>query len=281
MIRRDIRLQDGSLHWQLISQVEHARLSAELAAYAIQRFGTAAGASSDPSHLRPLRNELLAALTHHDDGWADWDAEGQLDEKQRPPSFRELPLEVSIPIWTASIESAARCGDLAGAIVAGHFLSLLEGSEKPSREAPRVVHWQTEMTSRREKWLADWQAADPQLHSPELASEALTWLQLFDVMSLWLCSVCPCAEEEATAGTESYHFDEGDRLATTLSCHIFGAGEAPRMIVDPWLFEVESIEVSAQGGLLPVDKYQTVDQLRTAWQPHQISWRLTPCGAEA
>ena len=61
MIRRDIRLADGAAGWMLISQIEHARISAELAARCTGRF------ASSPQRAGPspasLCDEVLAVTS--------------------------------------------------------------------------------------------------------------------------------------------------------------------------------------------------------------------------
>ena len=82
MIRRDVTLPDGRPGWLRISQVDHARLSAELAS----RWG---GGRFLPvicnphvegeNPLRGVRDEVLAAIRHHDDGWLSWETAPAID----------------------------------------------------------------------------------------------------------------------------------------------------------------------------------------------------------
>src|SRR5689334_22023337 len=101
MIRRPQPGVDSQPQWVLISQVEHARVSGELAEH------WAAGA------LAP-RDELVATIYHHDDGWREWEQRPDVDpEPGRPRAFTEMPLADSLVIWQRSIDAAARLGNLA------------------------------------------------------------------------------------------------------------------------------------------------------------------------
>src|SRR4051812_16520116 len=99
MIRREIELRENERWWLLISQVDHAHISGEIA--------------------RNLQDSLLPeaieGITHHDDGWAAWEVTPKLNvEIGRPYSFIELPLSESLVIWDRSIAAAREFGPLAG-----------------------------------------------------------------------------------------------------------------------------------------------------------------------
>jgi hypothetical protein len=101
MIVREVQFADGPPQWLLISQVEHAWLSGELARRCIQKFG-----NGDLALVR-VRKELFAAIMSHDDGWAEWELAPRLDPQSgKPLSFMELPLVEALDVWNASIESA-------------------------------------------------------------------------------------------------------------------------------------------------------------------------------
>lgn len=256
MIRREIQLSGQPACWWIVSQIEHARVSGVLADRCKTHFPDA------------IRSELQHAIVHHDDGWAAWEADPQLDETGRPLSFRELPLEISLPIWAASIEATAEFGPFAAWVVAGHFLALLNNTDKQLTEVSRK--WRSEFESRSAKWLADWQAANPAEHTEQLAGEGLVWLQLFDVMSLWLCSVCPGDGEGVTTEPESYHIGQGERLETTFS---YASGH-PR--IEPWRFDSSSVACEAEGWVVPIQKYASTKELLDHRTPHTVRWHLHP-----
>ena len=71
--------------------------------------------------------EVVEAITHHDDGWAEWEAAPQLNPAIGGPfSFLEMPLAEALEIWDSSIAAAGKFGPLAGCIVAGHFYRLAQ-----------------------------------------------------------------------------------------------------------------------------------------------------------
>ena len=267
MIRREIRPPGQDPQWLLISQVEHARLSAQLAERCLDQFGQPAQEGSD---LTAVRQELLAAILHHDDGWSTWDKYPQLDpEHHRPPSFREMPLEKVLPIWSGSIEAAAELGNLAGLIVADHFLALFDATDKET-ETAAAKSWQSEMVARKAQWFADWREANPVLHSAALAAEALQWLQLLDVMSLWLCSACPGEDEPLAELPVSYHFGQDGFLEVTLKC-----ADSPGCVtVTPWRFDGAELAMEVNGYVAPARPYENVAALKAAQRRHVIRWNL-------
>jgi hypothetical protein len=120
MIRRLGSAAEGTTgQWILISQIDHARLSGQLAEY---------WGAQGYSPLSP-RDELLWAINHHDDGWGEWEQTPDVDPKSgHPRSFTEMELGDALVIWTASIESARQAGNLEAYLVAGHFCALARRS---------------------------------------------------------------------------------------------------------------------------------------------------------
>jgi hypothetical protein len=271
MIRRDIDLGDGRALWLLVSQVEHARLSAVLAESCLERFG------SDSDKIDSVRSELLQAITRHDDGWAAWDARPGLDSKLgRPLSFRELPQDETLANWDGSINSAAGVGPLAAWAVAGHFSLLLEASQSDFKDAASTA-WLTSTASGRAQWLASWQEADPETHTESLANEALLWLRVFDAMSLWICSVCPFGGAEVLQWPDDYHIGPGELLETRLAADSTAEiSERGVVTVDPWRFASPELEIEAAGHVVPVCEYRDTDELLAAYEPIPLRWRLTP-----
>ena len=88
--------------------------------------------------LQP-HSEVLAAISHHDDGWRDWDAIPDVDPVAgRPLSFVEMPLATTLDIWRRSIYLACSRGNLAAHMVSAHFTALLQkASTRWSRDPMR------------------------------------------------------------------------------------------------------------------------------------------------
>lgn len=263
MIRRDIRLADGAAGWMLISQVEHARVSAELAARCTVPLDAA------------FRDDVLAAVRHHDDGWAVWERAPRLDVKRgRPLSFTEVDPVEATEIWNRSIAAAqSAAGPLAAWLVAGHFARLAERSED-ARAEPELVAWRSEVDERRAAWLASWIARNPRAHTAEAAAAALPWVWTFDEVSLWLCCTCqpdrpiPCAPETYRAG-------HGTPLEMELQPYAAGAAT-----IAPWRFRLAAIDVTIEGSVIPVAHYRSAQELWAAAVPQRLAWRLAPPAAE-
>lgn len=244
MIRREIELPGRPTQWLLISQVEHARLSGVLAEHCL-------------SHLPDaVRAELTQAIIHHDDGWTKWEANPQLDENGRPLSFRELELEDSLHIWTASIEAAERIGPLAALVVSGHFLRLLSASD--SKCLSSATQWRSSTTIQQKRWFTVWRDSQPPGRARRIYREALSWLRLLDVLSLWICSVCPSDSHETREDPAIYRVGNKSSFATQFSY------QEGRVHVAPWRFSDPKLELQADGWFVPVRKYADVDELLAA-----------------
>jgi len=92
MIRREA--PDGFL---LVSQVDHARLAADLAA----------AWGNDHIAGLPLAEWLVPAVRDHDEGWRAWEAAPTLNANGVPRQFTEMPAADATAIWTRSIETCA------------------------------------------------------------------------------------------------------------------------------------------------------------------------------
>lgn len=275
MIRREMQLAEHDAQWWLVSQVEHARLSHDLATHCVAHFGADAQLADDL--LQPIREELLQAILHHDDGWARWEKEFPVDQQHgRPLSFLELPLEESLTIWTDSISSAAQVGPLAAWTVAGHFSALLETSEE-NHDDPMAREWHSDMAQRRQRWLSDWQTTSPTRHHRQLADEALDWLQLFDVMSLWLCTTCPGAGEWVEQWPDTFSLSTEHTIGLRHPDQTVNARQQSiplPVTVQPWWFDREELLMEAKGFVLSKQQYDNGDQVAEAIHPHNVRWSL-------
>ena len=195
MIRREIELTEGEKLWLLISQVDHAHISGELTNQDKAGFST----------------EVVEAITHHDDGWAQWEAAPRMNPDVGAPfSFLEMPLAESLGIWDNSIAAARKIGPLAGFIVAGHFYNLLSESDHAKDAA--AVAWLAAKRKARTAWLDEWARADPS-HTLEAAKRAQDQLLLADLFSLWLC--CDAADRRRAIASAGRIADEAaDRKAS-------------------------------------------------------------------
>lgn len=260
MIRRDVPLNAGPLNvenqsWLLISQVEHARLSHQLAA-AWQ------GLLSDAPYS--VREEFLAAVVHHDDGWTPWQNAPQLDPQHgRPYGFTEMPPTEAQAIWLRSIDVCAELSPLAGYVVASHFIHL---QEKQDDDFADWARWLGEQDRRRVAWLAEWQSQSEH-HTPELAEHCVYLLRTFDWLSLWLCCRAPVdaadPRETLELGDSEHHFGPFKFTPVRLD----------QIRVEPWPFDEPTMEITVTAEKTPAGRFRSIDQI--IGEPAELKWQLT------
>lgn len=258
MIRRDWpRGAEPAENWYLISQVEHARLSHELA--------SAWDSSFLPAHVR---EEFLAAVLHHDDGWLGWDAAPLIDpEHGRPYAFTEMPPAEAQRIWSDSIDACRALGPLAGWMVASHFTEL---QSKPDDDYAEWIGWLEPVRQRRDVWLGEWLGASEQ-NTPELAERCLAWLQAFDWLSLWLC--CRCPAEKGDSPIEPLVIGGGVDKRLGWPEVTFTPTTGGNVQVDPWPFTVSQVELSASAKQLEASSSQS-EEFMIAASLTSLTWRM-------
>lgn len=261
MIRRNFVDERGAANWLLISQVAHARISGDLT----ERW----------HELFPP--EVIDAITHHDDGWAKWEAAPQLDPARgRPLSFLEMPVADAIAIWDDSITSARRIGPLAGAIVAGHFIGLARGSEHATKSPAR--EWLRTMAESRATWINVWKRANS-LHTEALVTVAQGMLLAADLLSLWLCCDGPVTTIESAAVPNS---EMEARAATVLGKYRFhrismttdGSGVDWQGWLSPWPFADESLALESTAIAVPTAHYTSWSEIVAVARPMLLRWQL-------
>jgi hypothetical protein len=228
----------------LINQIDHARVSADLA----RHWGGDGCVPPEP------RDELLWAIEHHDDGWRDWDRAPGVDPKSgKPRAFTEMAIDDGIAIWSGSIDGAAAAGRLQGYVVAGHFCVLARRAAAFHAQDPawpRAEAFLAKYEASRNRWLAEWQAADPRTNTAELAEQALRQLQFFDLLSLWFC--CQPALEQDVLETPG-----GVELTLTPL-------DGQRVQISPWPLSIETLQLSVPARLIPAKHYTSREELAEA-----------------
>lgn len=249
----------------LISQVEHARLSYELAC----DWGAAGVAPLVP------RGELLATILHHDDGWLEWERLPGVDPQSgRPLNFLEMPIDEAVVIWQRSIAIAAETGPLSAYLVAGHFATLLSRA----REAHESdAHWQgiadsflNRQAGDRAGWLAAWQSAGDAREVPPrsraLADRGLAQLQLFDALSVWLC-LAELAEAVV------FPTPQGPELTWIP----LASGE---IAVDPWPWCRPLVRAAVTGRIVAAGRYGDRGALaKASSETGNLQWTIHPAGS--
>ncbi len=221
--------------WGVVRQVDHARLSFDLAERSILLSGL-------PD---VVKSEVLCAIDHHDDGWQERDLAIEIDPtRNRPRTFDEMTVDEALAIWGRSVARAQGFGILSGWTVAGHFAylaTLKDGAERPIGRA-----WAAERQTERARWLSDWLALDPSYRADH-AETALTCLRLFDSLSLYVIGV-------GSESQRTFRLPDG-RTATVkrLPNGLFSA--------QPWFFDRDDVSFDVAGVL--VDDTEIVGR----WQP--------------
>lgn len=254
MIRRDERATVRPDQWFLFTQREHARFAAKLA-----RLWQIAG----DDRMEP-RQEILNAISSHDDGWVEWDDNPQVRDG-RPLAFDEMATADSLSIWRTSIERGRYFGPLEAFAIAYHFSRLLRAHD----------HWKQDANDRRlAACFLDWTEGLQEACAIEwtnLASEntvaqclqAAEFVRLFDALSIWILSA------ERT---------EPVILETPAGIPLTFTPQSPRLIVvAPWPYELGQLCVSAIGRSVPICNYTSERDLANAESSEiTLTWNLVP-----
>lgn len=248
MIRRDWNLTTETPEWLLFSQPEHARVAWQLAS---------AWKFEGDLALLP-REETLAAVLTHDDGWKTWEANLQVDAQGKPIEFDEMPLADSLAIWAESIDLGAKREPLIGYAIAGHFVALLERfntwKDNPGR-ASLAKDFLITQSQRMTEFFDAWQTENPAQNTKAIADLAVGCVQFFDMLSLWMLAA---ERHEATT------FVLGDGPGIT-----FDPDEPGLVIATPWPFTGDTLWITANGRSIPMQRYDTAAALHA--QPrHEI-----------
>lgn len=270
MIRRDVTLDDGRPGWALVSQVEHARIAMEMAR----------AWSGVVAPLPEAREEFIAAVYHHDDGWIAWELRPTVHDG-KPRDFLEMPLDEALAIWRRSIAVAHNDGPLAGYAVSRHFATLCGHShdEKPHDAAWR--HLAEEFLEEQAELEQDWKRdVAARYGSTEAAARQslLAWqgLRFFDLASLWLC----CAERR-----EAEQVGHDDYVQLTWSPRVDGSstnGEGADVIrVGPWPFQGDELALAVRCRTIPAGEYTSDQALADVLhsdvcRPGELAWKLLP-----
>ena len=108
-------VRDEAGTFLLITQPDHARLA--------ERIGAAM--RSEPALDTADREAILLAIREHDNGWAEVDAEPEVEPAtSRPRDFMTGLARIKYDLWLRGITRAAQMDPHAGALVAEHALTV-------------------------------------------------------------------------------------------------------------------------------------------------------------
>lgn len=228
------RQKQRARDWWLVAQPDHAVLAGDLAA------------RLDFPTIPTLSPEVIAAISAHDAGWAEFDnvkTPTTSSLKLTPPvSFLEICPVDFLVAWVGSINAAERIGTLGGIIVSEHF-SRLGQSRLASRNDS------AEDVSRLQEFLSEESARQARLRDAIEASAAelgaLTdVLQFCDLVSLYLCCGAdePAEFPQQFEGTTIQVRRDGDAFLFTPP--VFGRGASLGVSAHRYLGQ-------AQNGTIP------------------------------
>lgn len=196
----------------VVSQTDHAWAS-----------GEAARALSDRFTSEAWRGEIMRLVSHHDDGWEEWESNAARSN-ELPPNFDQLKAEEHHAIWMRGVETVYRhLGPFSAAVLAKHAQSL--GEKAASEQLEALARCATEYA--REAFPGD----DPAVREWEL-ERAFQVLQFCDVLTLM-----PCAGWSEPMGIAL--LDEDGRHVE-VAIRPTGKWE---LAVDPWPFDPAALEV--------------------------------------
>ena len=234
----------------VVTQPAHAWVSGQLArAWGNQRFGP----------VSPWEAVCLAA-EQHDNGWAAWEANPTLNRATgRPYTFRELPRDEHVAIWSTAGRWALALGRYPALLVSLHGTGLYETYD-PSPDPPETQRAVRAFLARELAFQADLltglRADLEQMDHvrPEAVARNRRLVAVWDAMSLALCG--GLATDRVLAGVPTA---DGDTDLTLVPVR----GEPASVTVFPWPFGRDRVTLVFEGRRLP-EPYQDQDALRAA-----------------
>jgi len=253
MIRRD----DGH-DWLLIPQVQHAHLAADIAA--VWR--------NDLVSPLLLAEQLISAIRHHDDGWAEWEQSPQIDpETGIPREFTEMPMSIATKIWTRSIDECREPAPLPGIWVSKHFCWLAEQAREIRPhirdDLAAIDEFLAEQRTTHRLWREVLEAEIPTSEAELLMKIGFRFLQFFDRLSLWLC----CAERQDVWKVRAKNFGE----------LTFTPTQNGVLTIDPFPLSVDRLKLSVTSRRIPQQQFAGDEEFRHALRnakQETLTWTL-------
>lgn len=251
MIRQDSTAPDGTPSWTLISQLEHSRIAGVLA----EHWGNDGVAPVQP------RDVMVTTVHRHDFGWRDWEENPDVDpEHGRPRSFIEMELADSTAIWAHSIDLLEDVGPMAQYVVGAHFVTMRKGSS--SAVEPVAAEFIRRYEARCAGWQKRWQKDGPEHNTRDMLDRAVRHLQLFDMLSIWLCL--------AKLGQPLEIVVPDDRPLTLVRL------SETDVRIEPWPFRPSNVAIEATGRQIPQKRYESLGQWASIARPVRVRWDFAP-----
>jgi hypothetical protein len=216
------------------------------------------------------RAEVLAAVLLHDAGWDEREEPPRLAADGRPIAFDTLPGEEREALWTSAVEGAAVRGRYVTYLVSHHVSSL--AAFGPIQAHHEFLIQQQALRARLRGELAD----DPRYAGvlaagPDQVNRAV--VRLADAIAVHLAS-----------GREGgARFPGLPRRGGSAPLLLSAVAERTYRL-RPWPLVGKRLSVSAEGRLLPAQRFPDEASLAVAWRdaaPVRLTWTLLPTGARS
>lgn len=176
--------KDNDRLW-LIYQTDHALLSGILASHW--------GNEAFPPPA--ARDRTVQAITQHDDGWLEWEAEPKVNRRtDRPFSFTEMPYNEALTIWYRGPKLTGERDPYFGLLTSRHgtylFTNRLDHADDPPEVKDRIRRYLEDMETLRERLRDRLRRIEPETCEELLANEDRSYalLRFCDDLSLRFCT---------------------------------------------------------------------------------------------
>jgi Protein of unknown function (DUF3891) len=254
---------DGSI--VMITQNDHAQLSGLFAAH----WGNASFEAPRPQAA------CVRAAMFHDRGWIRYETSPQLNpENGRTPNYRDVPSDA------AQLEAFAWAGDwlsgidaYAGLLIAKHRTGLWQGRYGVITHPPAIQRGT--LPAPIQAFIATSEAkqktASAGIDADELATN-YNLLQVWDMMSLYICSTEHLKEDRIEPVPTSYRGKVGTAMRLT-------PREPHTIALDPYPFDQPSLTTSVIYRRLTQSKFRDSAELQSVYfktPPQMASFKLVP-----
>jgi hypothetical protein len=255
----------------LITQNEHAAVAQQLG----EHFGNS-------RFERALANSpAMLAIGLHDAGWPLHDDEPTLNDRMVPLDVFETPRRIALPVWTLSADRAEAVDPYAGLLVSLHQLSLSIHATPPPVQKPdepfdvykmheqfAVNKFQHREVERQEKLRSKVGLSTrvPLKHGlaepgTSEADDQLRFdfrlLQAMDLLSLCVC----CAKLPQGETNEVLKRPAADAIKLRIRKDVAGV-----VGVDPWPFDVKTIELQIPCRRMPGRRFDSLEEFRESYR---------------
>jgi hypothetical protein len=217
-----------------------------------------------------LRAEVLAAVMLHDAGWDGREEPPRLDVDGRPLAFDTLPVGEREAVWTAAVERAALRGRYVAYLIS-HHVSTLAAMNPSEVHREFLAHQEALRTRLREELAGDARYAGALAAGPDEVNRAV--VRLADAIAVYLAS-----------GSESRSvFPNMPRRGGSAPLTLLPVGERTYRL-RPWPLVGKRLAVTAEGRLLPAQRFPDEASLASVWQEAttvRLTWTLLPTGARS